>query len=99
MEMQGEQNTLGIIAVAGASSYNLRRTDTATRMATVMSNVGTGPTDITIQGVYQYAGQACNASGCSGWTNAGNTTTVTCTPPPIAGARLQPGVQPDYGCQ
>jgi hypothetical protein len=93
--------SLAIAPVAGASSYNLRRTDTSTGAATVMSNVGNDPTDNTYPGVYQYAGQACNGSGCSAWTNASNTTTVVCKAPsggaiqkPAAGA-----VRPEVGCQ
>jgi hypothetical protein len=97
----GNSWSLAIAPVAGASSYNLRRTDTSTGAATVLSNVGSNPTDYTYQGVYQYAGQACNASGCSGWTNAANTTTVVCKAP-SGGALQKPAagtVRPDVGCQ
>lgn len=54
------------------------RTNTGTGAVTVIDGVGTSAYDYTVPGTYQYAAQACNASGCSGWTNAGNTTTVFC---------------------
>lgn len=69
---------ISIAPVSGASSYNLRRTNTGTGSATVMSGVGTTTYDYTVPGTYQYTAQACNASGCSSWTNGGNTTTVFC---------------------
>ena len=74
----GNPWSISIAASSGATSYNLRRTDTATGAATVKSGVGTSTTDYTTPGTYQYAAQACNASGCSGWRNAGNTTNVFC---------------------
>jgi hypothetical protein len=51
--------------------------------------------------IFSTTTQACNASGCSGWTNAGNTTTVVCKPP-SGGALHKPATgagQPDLGCQ
>lgn len=84
--------SISIAASSGASSYNLRRTNTGTGSVTVKSGVGTSTTDYTVPGTYQYAAQACNASGCSGWRNAGNVTTVFCAKSPAA---MHGGVSPD----
>ena len=69
-------------AVSGATSYNLRQTESGTRnkVATVYSGPDTSA-GITLLGIvdddFQYAAQACNSAGCSGWTNATNTTYLT----------------------
>ncbi|HEY3520105.1 MAG TPA: hypothetical protein VGK80_03580, partial [Rhodanobacteraceae bacterium] len=90
----GNPWSIGISPVTGASSYNLRRTDTESGAATVKTGVGTSTHDYTLPGVYQYSGQACNASGCSSWKNASNKTTVYCT----MGNASPEDVQPDVGC-
>lgn len=89
----GNRWSISIAASSGASSYNLRRTNTGTGAATVMDGVGTSTTDYTTPGTYQYAAQACNASGCSGWRNAGNTTNVFCAE--TMTAAKQGGINPD----
>jgi hypothetical protein len=84
-------------AVSEATSYNSHVTDTATNTTTATNN-GTG-TSITrtnpLPGTYVVGVQACNASGCSGWTNSG-TVTVFCTTAPLAtkGKANRKGVQP-----
>lgn len=79
---------------------NIQRMRAVTRLNNPTARPTPTSIDVVIeQRVYQYADQACNASGCSGWTNARNTTTVTRTEPPIVCASVRPGVEPDYGCQ
>lgn len=85
---------ISIAPVSGASSYSLRRTNLGSTGSptTIITGVGTSAYDYTTPGTYQYAAQACNASGCSGWTAAGNTTTVFCATTTTA---LQPaGISP-----
>lgn len=90
----GNAWSITIAAATGASSYNLRRTNVgSTGSPTItMTGVGTTATDYTTPGTYQYAAQACNASGCSGWQNAGGTTTVFCAE---TATTTQRGVSPD----
>lgn len=88
----GNAWSISIAASSGATSYNLRRTNTGTGASTVKTGVGTSTSDYTVPGTYQYAAQACNASGCSGWRNAGNTTNVFCAESSMT---VQGGVSPD----
>jgi hypothetical protein len=65
-------------SVTTATRYELRQTLTDTgAVTTPYSGSGTG-TVITLytppDGIFRYAARACNSAGCSGWTNAPNTT-------------------------
>jgi hypothetical protein len=65
-------------SVSGATRYELRQTLTDTgAVTTPYSGSGTS-TVITLytppDGIFRYAARACNSAGCSGWTNAPNTT-------------------------
>ena len=64
-------------AVSGATSYTVRWTNLETgRVATSTTSSTSAVVTISLPDDYQLAVQACNAKGCSGWTNASNTTTV-----------------------
>ena len=65
-------------AVSGATSYTARKTNLNNgAVATVYTGAATSAVvTISLPDTYQLAVQACDAQGCSGWTNAPNTTTV-----------------------
>jgi len=71
----------------------VERTNTGTgAVVTLYTTSSTSASDYTVPGTYRYSVKACNASGCSGWRNASNTTNVFCTQSPaIANSG---GVQP-----
>jgi hypothetical protein len=75
--VHGTAYTVSWSASSGSTSYNVRRTNTDTGgsaiiASTAATNVGiAAPTS---SQTLQYAVQACNANGCSGFTNAPNTT-------------------------
>ena len=70
--------TISWAAVSGATSYNLQRTFVATgATSTIYTGSATSRADVTIPpGQYDYAVDACNAAGCSGWTRGGPLTSV-----------------------
>ncbi len=64
-------------AVSGATSYTVRWTNIETgRVASSTTSSTSAVVTISLPDDYQLAVQACDAKGCSGWTNAPNTTTV-----------------------
>jgi len=65
-------------AVSGATSYTVRKTNLNNgAVATIYTGSATSAVvTISLPDTYQLAVQACDAKGCSGWTNAPNTTTV-----------------------
>ncbi len=64
-------------AVSGATSYTVQWTNLATgRVASSTTSSTSAVVTISLPDDYQLAVQACDAQGCSGWTNAPNTTTV-----------------------
>lgn len=65
-------------AVSGATSYNLQKTSLASNeTSTVYSGSATSRFDDDIPpGRYDYAVDACNAAGCSGWTQGGPLTSI-----------------------
>lgn len=75
--VHGTPYTIGWTASAGSTSYNVRRTDLERGGAVIVGTTASthlgmpAPTGST---TLQYAVQACNAAGCSGFTNAANTT-------------------------
>ncbi|MDO1527979.1 DUF6531 domain-containing protein [Fulvimonas sp. R45] len=70
--------TISWAAVSGATSYNLQRTFVATgATSTIYTGSATSHADVTIPpGQYDYAVDACNAAGCSGWTRGGPLTSI-----------------------
>ncbi|MBD8900351.1 fibronectin type III domain-containing protein, partial [Rhodanobacter sp. DHG33] len=80
-------------AVSGATSYNAQRTNTGTNaVVAIYSGTGTSVTQANVvPGTYVVGVQACNASGCSGWTNSG-AVTVYCNESAVAAKSN--GVQP-----
>jgi len=75
-----------------ATSYTMQRIVVSSGAATsVYIGSATSATDYVVPGTYQYEVQACNASGCSGWTHSGNVN-VMCVEAP--GAVKANGVQP-----
>jgi hypothetical protein len=85
------------IAVSGATSYTAQQTNLGTgAVTTFYTGSGTSHTETNgvLPGTYKYAAQACNAAGCSGWTNSGNVT-VICNEPGGPGLAAEAnGVQP-----
>ena len=65
-------------AVSGATSYSVRKTNLNNgAVATIYTGSATSAVvTISLPDDYQLAVQACDAKGCSGWTNAPHTTTV-----------------------
>jgi hypothetical protein len=65
-------------SVSGATSYTVRKTNLANgNVATIYTGSATSAViTISLPDTYQLAVQACDSNGCSGWTNAANTTTV-----------------------
>jgi hypothetical protein len=65
-------------AVSGATSYSVRKTNLDNgNVATIYTGSATSAVvTLSLPDDYQLAVQACNGKGCSGWTNASNTTTV-----------------------
>lgn len=66
-------------AVSGATIYNLRQTESGTRNAVTTAYSGSATStaitlDARVDDDFQYAAQACNSAGCSGWTNAPHAT-------------------------
>ena len=64
--------------VSGATSYNVRKTNLNNgNVATIYTGGATSAVvTISLPDTYQLAVQACDAKGCSAWTNAPHTTTV-----------------------
>ena len=80
-------------AVAAASSYTVEQTTVGTGTWSGGTSVtATSTTAYGTPGTYQYRVQACNASGCSGWTNSQNVT-VLCNEQSALAAKAN-GMQP-----
>lgn len=81
-------------SVSTATSYTAQRTNTGTGAVTsAYTGSGTSVTQSdVVPGTYVYGVQACNASGCSGWTNSGSVT-VICSESSSVVAKAN-GVQP-----
>ena len=64
--------------VSGATSYSVRKTNLNNgNVATIYTGSATSAVvTISLPDTYQLAVQACDAKGCSAWTNAPHTTTV-----------------------
>jgi YD repeat-containing protein len=91
----GSGFAVGWASVSGATSYNVQRTTTSIAshpVAAVYTGTATSVTQLMLPGTYVYAAQACNASGCSGWTNSGTVTVVTCSAAAVAVNTI--GMQP-----
>ena len=87
-------NSWGVywVVASTATSYTLQRINTGTNaVATVYNGGGTSANDYAVPGTYRYQVQACNASGCSGWTSS-ESMTVFCAEG--AAAAKANGVQP-----
>lgn len=75
--VHGTAYTVSWSASSGSTSYNVRRTNTDTGGSAVIASTAATNVGIaapTSSQTLQYAVQACNANGCSGFTNAPNTT-------------------------
>lgn len=74
---QGVGFAVSWTAVTGATSYTVRWTNIETgRVMTSTSSTASAEVTISLPDDYQLAVQACDAKGCSAWTNAGVLTTV-----------------------
>jgi hypothetical protein len=69
--------TISWSASSGATSYNLQETPLATNTTTTIYS-GSATSDVMTAGPgqYDFAVNACNAAGCSGWTTGGPMTSV-----------------------
>jgi len=80
-------------AVTAASSYTVAQTTVGSGTWSSGNSVtGTSTTAYGTPGTYQYRVQACNASGCSGWTTS-QKVTVVCNEQSAVAAKAN-GVQP-----
>jgi YD repeat-containing protein len=69
--------TIPWTASSGATSYNLEVISVATGVAaTIYTGAATSYTAAVSVGQVDYAANACNAAGCSGWTTGGPMTSV-----------------------
>ncbi|WP_158883471.1 hypothetical protein [Rhodanobacter sp. L36] len=87
--------TVGWSSVSGATSYNVQKTTTSIAsnpVTAVYTGTATSVTQLVLAGTYVYSAQACNASGCSGWTNSGTVTVVTCSSEAVKTSGMQPGI-------
>ena len=88
---------VGWAAVSSATSYTAQQTNTGTgAVTTFYSGPGTSQTETNgvLPGTYKYTVQACNASGCSGWTSSGSVTVICNETGQAALAVKANGVQP-----
>jgi YD repeat-containing protein len=97
--VKGTPYTISWSASAGSTSYNVRRTDLDVGSSSIVattSNTSLGILAPIDSQTLQYAVQACNASGCSDFTNAPNTTSTDGkgSPRVITRLPLAPGGSP-----
>jgi len=83
-------------AASGATSYNLQKTFLSSgSTSTIYTGSATGTSDGVIPpGEYDYAVNACNAAGCSGWTRGGPLTSVANCPGTATQVKAQTKVSP-----